>query len=65
MLSPHELATLILIDGASNPHQFDPADLDSLVGKSLVHLEDKACGERLAHLTREGQSLLQAISRRN
>ena len=64
MLSPHEIATLLLIESAANARNIDPADLEALVHQELVRLEDRAPGQLLPRLTSQGQNLLQAFAGR-
>ncbi|CAG9164673.1 hypothetical protein [Cupriavidus pinatubonensis] len=67
MLSPHELATLLLINGGpesldtTDSRQIDPADLHALVDKELVHLEILHGQRQSPRLTRNGQSMLRAM----
>ncbi|MCF7695841.1 hypothetical protein KPG66_06855 [Mycetohabitans sp. B2] len=64
MLSPHGFATLMLIRSA--PEQIDmnrAAELDTLLERQLVELEEPAEGHRRPMLTPTGQSLLAAASR--
>jgi hypothetical protein len=64
MLSPHEFATLMLIKSA--PEQIDPdrTDLEALLERQLVSLENRAGGkQRRASLTDSGDSILKAVER--
>jgi len=68
MLSPHEIATLMVL---SHPHphlhpDVDPDDLNALVERQLVHLlEASASGCRPIRLTVAGLHLLQAMRGRH
>lgn len=51
MLTPHEVATLMLIeDAAPNVADLDRATIEALVERQLVHLENLGYGDRL-HIT--------------
>lgn len=66
MLSPHELATLLLIhDGPAihDPRELDPIDLGALVAKDLVILEPTEAHPHSPRLTCHGQSMLKAMGR--
>jgi len=76
VLSPHELATLMLIgDGphtrddtaATHPREIDPVDLDALISKRLVVLEsiqdDKHGRPPAPQITAHGRSMLKAVGR--
>jgi len=66
MLSPHEIATLMVL---SHPHphpDVDPDDLNALVERQLVHLlEASAAGCQPIRLTVAGLRLLQAMCGRH
>jgi hypothetical protein len=62
MLSPHEFATLMLVKSAPDQIELDRAELDTLLERQLVALEQLACGTQRLRLTRNGDSLLQAVS---
>jgi hypothetical protein len=64
MLSPHELATLMLIRHSSGVDKLDRHDLESLCERALIelHLEPEA-GMPRAALTHSGQSLLDTMAR--
>ncbi len=62
MLSPHEIATLMLIDNAHGHGELDPADLEALAGRQLVQLEQEA-GQRHVRLTTQGRAMLTAIDK--
>jgi hypothetical protein len=77
VLSPHELATLMLIGNgphtrddtaATHAREIDPVDLDALITKRLVVLESiqdtdgrNACPQITAH----GRSMLKAVGHLN
>lgn len=62
MLSPHEIAALMLVRHAGGHRQIDPADLEVLVGKRLVTLEQDA-GQHQLRLTSQGLAMLAAIGK--
>ncbi|WP_416047003.1 hypothetical protein [Cupriavidus basilensis] len=62
MLSPHEVATLMLVQGASDHTELDRADLKALREHQLVNLEDIASGHR-PYVTSKGGAVLEAIAR--
>ncbi len=63
MLSPHEFAALMLIEGMPelNGAELSPDNLAALVEQQLIRLESPASGHVRPSLTREGQSLLQRV----
>ncbi|BCF90979.1 MULTISPECIES: hypothetical protein [Paraburkholderia] len=63
MLSPHELATLMLVRSA--PDQIDTArvELDTLLDYRLISLEPRVGGWRRPMLTPAGVHLLDAAAR--
>ncbi|HEY0801374.1 MAG TPA: hypothetical protein VGD54_11060 [Steroidobacteraceae bacterium] len=63
MLSPHEFATLLLLQEA--PHQMDMVrdELDALLERQLVQLEKLASGGQMWSLTASGDSTIKAIKR--
>lgn len=63
MLSPHEFATLMLVKDATSPLQVDHADLNALLERQLISLEQGASGYVLLRLTQLGQSFLKAAGR--
>lgn len=69
MLSPHELATLLLLsDGpdsldSSDPRQIDPIDLNALVEQQLVQLEVLHGSQQEPRITSHGYSMLKAMGR--
>jgi hypothetical protein len=74
VLSPHELATLMLIgngphtrdDTSSIPaREIDPVDLDALIAKQLVILESRQGKRPCPQITADGRSMLAAVGRLN
>lgn len=63
MLSPHELATLMLVRSA--PDQIDTArvELDTLLDYRLISIEPRVGGWRRPMLTPAGVHLLEATTR--
>ncbi|MBP0595253.1 hypothetical protein J8I87_37480 [Paraburkholderia sp. LEh10] len=62
MLSPHEFATLMLVAAAPDQIDLNRGELDTLLERQLVALEQLASGARRPHLTRDGDSVLRAIA---
>jgi hypothetical protein len=65
MLSPHEFATLMLVNAAPDQIDLDREELDILLERQLVELEELASGHPLPRLTVDGQAVLQAVTRRH
>ena len=65
LLSPHEFATLMLV--ASAPEQIDlnREELDTLLERQLIALEQLSSGARRARLTHDGDSILRAVVRKH
>lgn len=63
MLSPHEFATLLLLEGAPDSVDLNSEDLAVLVERQLVALERLASGCQRLQLTADGQSILRAAAR--
>lgn len=63
MLSPHEFATLMLIKDAPEQIDLDRAELDTLLERQLVALEELTSGVRRPCLTHDGRFILEACSR--
>ncbi len=61
MLSPHEIATLILVKDAPALFDLDPADLDTLLARQLVMLEPRPAGQACPRLTQRGHVVLEAV----
>lgn len=64
MLSPHEFATLMLVKSSPDQIDMDREDLDTLLERQLVALESLATGVPRPRVTEEGESLLQAMTRK-
>jgi hypothetical protein len=64
MLSPHEFAILMLIKDAPDQIDLDGAELDTLLERQLVALEQLAAGHQPPHLTGDGDSVLQTVARK-
>ena len=62
MLSPHEFATLMLVRHAPDQIDMNRIELDALLERQLVMLEQSAEGHRRARLTEMGRSFLEAFS---
>ncbi len=63
MLSPHEIAALMLIENAQHHHELNPADLNALLDRRLVWLEPQSqVHDRRLHLTNHGRHVLDAIA---
>jgi hypothetical protein len=65
MLSPHEIAALIVLGCSDQNRELDPADVGALVVRELVRLETSMSGCRRMQVTSEGQRVLSAFARRN
>src|SRR5260370_17238372 len=63
MLSPHELATLMLLRDASDPIDLNRADLEVLLERQLVTFEKLASGEHRPLVTASGHMILKAAAR--
>ncbi|AUT75905.1 hypothetical protein PPGU19_091180 (plasmid) [Paraburkholderia sp. PGU19] len=64
MLSPHEFATLMLVKAAPDQIDLNREALDTLLEQQLVALEQLASGGQRFRLTRDGDSVLQAVARK-
>jgi hypothetical protein len=64
MLTPHECAVLMLIRSAPEQIDLDRAEIDTLMERQLVTLERLASGAQRPRLTRDGNSVLCAIARK-
>ncbi|HLX02545.1 MAG TPA: hypothetical protein VKS80_10580 [Trinickia sp.] len=62
MLSPHEFATLLLVKDAADEIA-DRAELNALLERQLVALEELACGTTRPRLTADGDTIVEAIAR--
>lgn len=64
MLSPHEIAALLLLGDAPEIDDLEPEQLDSLLTLKLVTLEQgHATGNAYPRLTSQGHSMLEAVRR--
>ena len=63
MLSPHEFATLMLVKNAPEQIDLDRADLDALLERQLVSLEQLAGEQHVSLVTNRGDRVLKAVSR--
>ncbi|HXZ07828.1 MAG TPA: hypothetical protein VEI25_07195 [Paraburkholderia sp.] len=63
MLSPHELATLMLVHSAPDQIDTTRVELDTLLDCRLVALEPRVGGWRRLTLTPAGAHLLEATAR--
>ncbi|TAM02408.1 MAG: hypothetical protein EPN70_16885 [Paraburkholderia sp.] len=63
MLSPHEFATLMLVKDSPDQIDLTREDLDVLLERQLVAMEQLASGIHRLWLTNDGDSLLQTIRR--
>ncbi|MDF3838367.1 hypothetical protein P3W85_36370 [Cupriavidus basilensis] len=61
MLSPHEFATLLLARDVQDRRELDPVDLEALLERGLVTLEECAPGQACPHITSHGYALLRAV----
>jgi hypothetical protein len=63
MLSPHEFATLLLVQEAPNQVEMAREELDALLERQLVQLENLASGRQQWRLTASGDSTMKAFKR--
>lgn len=63
MLSPHEFATLMLIKDAPDQIELGRVELDALLERQLISLENRASGRLRPQLTSDGDSILKAVGR--
>ncbi|QBR02993.1 MULTISPECIES: hypothetical protein [Paraburkholderia] len=63
MLSPHELATLMLVKNAPDWIEPDRIELGALRELQLIDIEPPESGVALARVTPRGDALLRAVSR--
>jgi hypothetical protein len=63
MLSPREFATLMLLKDAPDLLSLDGADLEALLDRQLVTLENLVSGQQRPLITNDGQMLLKAAAR--
>jgi hypothetical protein len=65
MLSPHEFATLMLVKASPEQIDLNREELDTLLERQLVSLEQLASGAQRPRLTRDGDSVLRAVARKH
>ena len=63
MLSPHEFTTLMLVKAAPDQIDLGREELDTLLEQQLVALDHLASGYSRPRLTRDGDAVLQAVTR--
>jgi hypothetical protein len=63
LLSPHEFATLMLVRHSPDQIDMNRLELDTLLERQLVALEQWTEGHRQLSLTSAGRSLLEAMGR--
>ena len=63
MLSPHEIATLMLVKDAPGHIDLGRAELHALLDLELVMVKRPAAGSPLPHVTPLGDAILRAIAR--
>jgi len=63
LLSPHEFATLMLVRHSPDQIDMNREELDTLLERQLVALEQWTEGHRRLSLTTAGRSLLEAMGR--
>ncbi|MCO5401198.1 hypothetical protein [Ralstonia soli] len=61
MLSPHEIATLVLVCGNSQPRDLDTLDVETLLALQLITLECSGAGVSEPRVTLQGQALLKSL----
>nr|WP_274389507.1 hypothetical protein [Paraburkholderia tagetis] len=63
ILSPHEFATLMLVNAAPDQIDLNREELDVLLEHQLIALEQLASGRQRPRLTRQVRSVLRAVAR--
>jgi len=64
VLSPHEIAALLLLGDAQEIDDLEPEQLDSLLIQKLVTMEHgHETGRAYPRLTSQGHSMLEAVRR--
>ncbi|WER50931.1 hypothetical protein CupriaWKF_31910 [Cupriavidus sp. WKF15] len=63
MLSPHEIAALMVLCESEAHRELDPADIGALIERQLVRLEAATQEYRHIRVTNEGRRLLTAIGK--
>jgi hypothetical protein len=64
MLSPHEIATLMVVKNAPGRIESGLGDLNALLDLKLLTVERAVAGYSFARVTPRGDAVLRAISRR-
>ena len=65
MLSPHEFATLMLVAAAPEQIDLNREELDTLLERQLIALEQFSSRTQRPRLTYDGDSILRAIARKH
>ncbi len=63
MLSHHEFATLVLLNGNPSPMELDRADIEALPARELITLERLGPDHSRPHVTTQGYAFLRALGR--
>ncbi|CAG9179616.1 hypothetical protein LMG23992_04020 [Cupriavidus laharis] len=63
MLSPHEIAALMVLSDAEASCELDPFDIGALVERQLVRFEAATPRQSQIQVTGKGRQFLEAISR--
>ena len=63
MLSPHEFATLMLLKDSPDLTSLNNVDLEALLERQLVTLEQLASGQQRPLITHDGHRILNAVAR--
>lgn len=61
MLSHHEFATLVLVNGSADPTELDCADIEALLARQLVTLERLGPNRSRPQVTIQGYVFLKAL----
>ncbi|WP_296660469.1 hypothetical protein [Paraburkholderia sp.] len=61
MLSPHEIATLMLVRHSPDQIDMNRTELDTLIERRLLALEQRTEGRLRLSLTKTGRQLLEAV----
>lgn len=61
MLSPHEIATLVLVCGDSQPRDLDTVDVETLLALQLITLERSSPDVSEPRVTLQGHALLKSL----
>ncbi|SPS02198.1 conserved hypothetical protein [Cupriavidus taiwanensis] len=64
MLSPHEIAALMILRDSESTRELDPADISALVERQLVRLETSRPDGGPLRLTIAGQRIVNAVDKR-